>query len=302
MEDKKVFIAGGSGFVGSALIERLLRFHWHVVALVRNPEVFPTPPGENLELVKGDALEPDSFRGRMDGCSAVINSIGIIREKRFRGITFERLHVDATCNLLAEAQKLEIEHFLQISALGARADGVSRYQTTKHEAEVLVRNSGLHWTIFRPSFIIGPGAGFVSTIRPIVRLPITPVFGDGGYRFEPVDKRILAEGVARSIVNPAVFNAVLEFRGERSYSYIEILDHIGKAIGKKNVRIWRLPLWLARPMVRAFGWLPFSPISIDQLNMLVEGSTGSGRNAVKELNLDWIELPEAIEYALGRNK
>lgn len=299
MEEKKVFIAGGSGFVGSGLVERLLKSRWQVVALVRKPEAFPFDADDNLELLAGDALEPDSFKGRMEGCSAVINSIGIIREKRLRGITFERLHVEATRNLLMEAQRMKIEHFLQISALGAREDGVSRYQTTKYEAEELLRNSGLPWTIFRPSLIIGPGIGFVSTIRPVVRLPITPVFGDGGYRFEPVDRRVLAEGVARSIVNPAAFNAVFEFRGDRSNSYVEILDLIGKAIGKKKVRTLRLPLWLVKPMVLAFGWLPFSPISFDQLKMLVEGSTGSGRNAVDELNLQWIELPEAIEYALG---
>lgn len=302
MENKQVFIAGGSGFVGSGIVERLLRSHWHVIALVRKPETFPFHSDDKLELLAGDALETESFKDRMNSCSAVINSIGIIREKRLRGITFERLHVDATRNLLAETKRTSIDHFVQISALGARPDGVSRYQTTKYEAEELVRNSGLPWTIFRPSFIIGPGIGFISTIKPIVKLPLTPVFGDGSYRFEPVDRRVLADGVVRSLDNPATFNTVLEFRGERSYSYIEILDHIGKALGKKKVRKVRLPLWLVKPMVWAFGRLPFSPISLDQLKMLVEGSTGSGRNAVEELNLQWIELPEAIRYALERNE
>jgi NADH dehydrogenase len=187
-----------------------------------------------------------------------------------------------------------------ISALGVRQDGVSRYQTSKYEAECRIRESSLAWTIFRPSFVIGPGAGFVSEISPIVRFPLIPVFGRGDSRFEPIDLRMLADAVVTSIDNTAARNALFELRGENSYSWVEILREIARALGKKKARFFHVPVWFVKLMVFLFGWLPLSPISRDQLAMLLEGNTGNGRNAVEELGLDWIEFPDAIAHALGK--
>jgi uncharacterized protein YbjT (DUF2867 family) len=296
---QKVLVAGGSGFVGRGIVGRLLEGGCEVVVISRTPTGKLKAATGTLTTIAASALERSSLEGVMQGCGAVVNAIGIIREKRMSGITYERLHLEAVGNLLDEAVHSGIDRFIQISALGVRSDGVSRYQTTKHAAEGEIMRRMRRWTIFRPSLVIGPGAGFVSAIRPLARLPFAPVFGDGRYSFQPVDRRVVAEAVAKALDDGTTCGGLYELRGPRVYTYDEILDETGRALGKRRVRKLHLPIWLARAMVVATGWLQFSPVNRDQLEMLLDGVPGTGRDGVTELGLPVIDLPEALRYALG---
>jgi len=297
--NETVFVAGGSGFIGRGIVERLLDAGKKVTIISRKPRRHPIPERGNLEIVEGSILDGNALRGAMAGCDAVVNAIGIIREKKLGGITFERLHIDATRNLLDEAEREGIRRFVQISALGVRPDGVSRYQTTKLAAEEEIKRRIPCWTIFRPSLVIGPGAGFVSVIRPLARLPLTPVFGDGRYSFEPVDRRVVAEAVTRALVDENTCGVTYELRGPKVYTYDEILDETARALGKRRARKIHLPLWLMRPLVSATGWLPFAPVSRDQLEMLLESGPATGLDGVVELGLPVIDLPEALAHAVA---
>jgi uncharacterized protein YbjT (DUF2867 family) len=295
----RILVAGGSGFVGRGIVLRLLEEGYEVAVLSRRPSTKPIPRRGALTVVTGSALDPETLRGAMEGFRAVVNAIGIIMEKPMRGITYERLHIEATHNLLDEAERCGIGRFIQISALGTRPDGISRYQTTKYAAEEEVKSRMRRWTIFRPSLVIGPGGGFVSVIRPLARLPVAPVFGNGLYSFEPIDRRVLARAVAVALESDSTCGGLYELRGPKAYTYNEILDEMGKTLGKRRVRKVHLPLWFVRPLVFATGWLPFSPVNRDQLEMLLESKPGRGRDGVAELGLPVIDLPEALEHAIG---
>jgi uncharacterized protein YbjT (DUF2867 family) len=294
-----VFVSGGSGFVGREVVKRLLESGYPVKALARRAGGFPTDVRGRLELVPGDALSPDSLRGTMEGCGAVINLIGIIREKRRRGVTFQRMHVETVSNLLDEAERSGVERFIQMSAIGAGPAGATRYLTTKFRGEEEVKRRAPEWTIFRPSIIVGPGTGFISEIKPLLRLPVVPVFGSGEYLLEPLDKRVVADAFVGAVENPRTGGAVYELRGPRSHTYNEILDVLGRTLGRVRVRKVHVPLWFARPLVAATGWLPFSPVTKDQLEMLVSSKPGQGRDGVSELGLRVIDLAEQLDYALG---
>ncbi|NIQ96450.1 MAG: NAD(P)H-binding protein, partial [Desulfuromonadales bacterium] len=114
---------------------------------------------------------------------AVIHLVGIIREFPGKGVTFKKLHTEATRNALAAAAECGVGRFLQMSANGTRANADTGYHQTKWQAEEAVRSSSLDWTIFRPSLIYGKDGEFVTMMKELVsKLPVVPVIGDGKYR------------------------------------------------------------------------------------------------------------------------
>ena len=112
--------------------------------------------------------------------------VGIIHEKGDQ--TFDRVHREATENVLVAAQAAGAKRYLHMSAMGASEDSPSEYGRTKAAGEKAVRASSLDWTIFRPSIVFGPGDGFVSLLAPIVRSNpgFIPVIGPGTTKFQPV--------------------------------------------------------------------------------------------------------------------
>ena len=154
-----VFVTGASGFVGTAVVEELLSRSYGVNALTNRRDV--KAAGERLTVVKGDLFDPAALAKGMAGCSAVIHLVGIIMEDAAKGVTFEHIHHEGTVAVVDAARKAGVKRYVQMSALGSRADAVSDYHKTKFKAEQYVRASGLDWTIIRPSMIHGPHGEFM---------------------------------------------------------------------------------------------------------------------------------------------
>src|SRR6266540_2861127 len=169
----KVFLIGGTGFIGGHLRNALLR-SGHEIRLLTHRK--SGEAAEGVEQVEGDVTRPQTFAGKVKGCDVTINLVGIIREFPARGMTFERLHVEATRNVLAAAREAGVKRHLQMSALGTRPAASSEYHRSKFRGEQLVRGSALDWTIFRPSIVFGPEDDFVNKLAGYIRsYPAVPV-------------------------------------------------------------------------------------------------------------------------------
>ncbi len=264
----RIFISGGTGFVGGHVVRELLGRGHEARLLVhrRGPGMAGT------EQVLGDVTRIESFGDALEGCGAAVNLVGIIREYPARGITFERLHVQATANVLAAAQAAGVRRFIQMSALGARFDA-SGYHVSKYRAEELVRDSGLEWTILRPSLIFGPGDSFISMLAGQLRhSPIVPVIGDGGYRLQPIHAEDVARCFALSLERPETIRRTFELCGNEPIRFTDLLDMIADALGRRKPLKARLPLWLMKLLVPVLERFPAFPITSDQLRMLLEES------------------------------
>ncbi len=269
----KVFLTGGTGFVGSEVLRHLLTAGHVVRALVREGSESKLAVQENVEVHTGDFAEPSSLVDALIGCDAVIHLVGIIREFPGRGVTFKRMHVEATENMLEAAGEQGVKRYLHMSSNGARERGNTGYHRTKWQAEEMVRATELDWTIFRPSLIFGPGSEFVSMIAELIRrLPVVPVIGDGQYRMQPVALEQVAASIVKALEMPETIGATYHLGGGASYSYDEILDLTAQAMGKKRVAKIHQPLFMIKPMVRMMQGFEQFPITDDQLKMLVEGN------------------------------
>lgn len=290
-----IFVTGGTGFVGKAVV-RALQAHGFIVRCLVRPGSEPDLKGfEAIERVPGDVLTPKGLVASMQGCAAVIHLVGIIREHPGLGVTFERLHAVATANMVEATQAARVRRYLYISALGTRPNARSRYHQTKWEAEERVRGSGLEWTIFRPSVIYGPGDGFVTMLaRMVRRLPVVPVIGNGKYQLQPVPVEQVAEAFARALTREGTAGQTYEVGGPRPYPFLEILDLIGAALGKRKVRKVYQPLGVMRPLVAWLERLPFFPLTSDQLLMLEENNVCDPKPFFRAFDLEPIEFPDGL--------
>lgn len=293
----KIFLAGGTGFVGGH-VRRALLEKGHEILLLTHRRVVGIENGVNA--VEGDVSRPETFVEAMRGCDAAINLVGIIREFPARGVTFEKLHMEATANLLRASQEAKVKRFLHMSALGARPDAVSLYHKTKFRAEERVRASGLDYTIFRPSIIFGPKDEFVNKLADFIRnYPAVPVIGDGTYRLQPIAADDVARCFTMALEMPVTIGKTFELCGPDRLSYNEMLDIIGKALGRLNVKKLKNPLGLMKLMTRFMQGFSFFPITMDQIQMLTEENICNG-SWLETFEFEPIRFAEGIRSYLDR--
>ncbi|MFZ3208331.1 MAG: complex I NDUFA9 subunit family protein [Geobacteraceae bacterium] len=293
----KLFLAGGTGFIGGHVRQALLSMG-HTIRLLVHKRSGDFEPG--VEPCEGDVTRAETFSASVAGCDATINLVGIIREFSGRGITFEKLHVETTRNVIEAARRAGVNRHLQMSALGARPNATSRYHQSKYRAEELVRESGLDATIFRPSIVFGPADDFVNKLACFIRnYPAVPVIGDGKYRLQPISADDTARCFVMALEMPETIGRAFDICGPDRLAYNEMLDTIGLVLGRPRIRKLRNPLCLMKLVVPMLQGLPFFPITKDQMLMLLEENICDG-NWRKTFRFEPLGFEEGIRGYLGR--
>ena len=289
----KIFLTGGTGFIGGHVRSALLQ-KGHKIRLLTHRRGNGREDG--VEQVVGDVTRLETFAGMLEGCDATINLVGIIREFPARGITFRQLHGEATKNIIVAAKAAGVKRNLQMSALGTRPGAASNYHQSKFRAEEEVRASTLDWTIFRPSIVFGPNDDFVNKLAGYIRsYPAIPVIGDGKYRLQPIAADDVARCFAMALEMPETIGQTFELCGPDRLPYNDMLDIIGRALGKQHVTKIYNPLFLMTAIVPFLQRFSFFPITMDQILMLTEENICDG---------SWREIfrfePERFEAGIAK--
>ena len=293
----KVFVTGGTGFVGNHVLSALVEKGHQVTALVRPGSEHKLKRPDEVETVLGDVTEIAELTQGMKGYEAVIHLVGIIRAFPSKGITFERLHTETTENVVAAAKETGVSRLLHMSALGAREDGPTPYLRTKFAAEELVRQSGLSYTIFRPSLIFGRGGEAIKMFADMVTRIVVPIIGDGKYRFQPVSVTNLAQGFEKALELEAAQGQTLDVGGPDDVTFDEIMDTLAQVMGKRIVKI-HLPLFPLRLVTSALQHAPGYPLTRDQITMLLEGSNKKKKPFYELLGLEPVSLEQTLREAI----
>jgi NADH dehydrogenase len=293
----KVFITGGTGFVGNHVIQALLDRGNQVRALVRQRSEYKLKRPQDVEISYGTISSTADLAQGMKGCDAAIHLVGIIRPFPSQGITFERLHTEAAANVIAAAKETGVSRLVHMSALGAREDGPTSYFRTKFAAEELVRTSGLRYTIFRPSLIFGRGGEAVKMFARMVKTVVVPIIGDGNYRFQPVHVATVAQGFARALEVDAAEGRALDVGGPDNVTFNEMMDALALVMGKTIVKL-HMPVFPIRMATSALQHFPGYPLTTDQITMLLEGSTCDEKPFYEVLGLTPIALEQILREAI----
>ncbi len=299
----RVLVTGATGFVGREVVRELLERGHEVRALVRRRAARKRWNGKGVEVFVGDCLAPGTVTPAVAGCDAVIHLVGIIREFPGRGVTFERVHVQATRNLVDQAKAAGVKRYLHMSALGARPAPADRYHVTNFQADEYVRASGLTYTIFRPSIIYGPRDRSINLfVRQIQRLGFLTIIGDGQYQLQPVPVGIVARAFALALELPGTENRVYDVGGPEPLTFDAIIDTIAGVLGRR-VKKFHQPVWCMRVAAHLCGRFRWFPLTTGQLRMLLEGSTCDPAAFYQDFGLTPIAFSEGLAmYLPGKRK
>ncbi len=293
----QVFVTGSTGFVGNHVLNTLLDRGHQVRALVRPGSEYKLKEPDKVEVITGDVTESADLIQGMKGCDAAIHLVGIIRAFPNQDITFERLHTEATANVIEAAKETEVPRLLHMSALGAREDGPTAYLRTKFAAEELVRQSGLNYAIFRPSLIFGRGGEAIKMFGDMVKKYVVPIIGDGQYRFQPVSVTTVIQGFEKGLDPKTAKDQTLDVGGPDNVTFDEIMDTLARVMGKSIVKI-HMPVLPLRLATSALQHAPGYPLTTDQITMLLEGSTCDEKPFYELLDLTPIPLEQTLREAV----
>lgn len=278
----RVALIGGTGFVGSYLVDALVAAGHEPWLLVRAGSEARVRHSGHCRTVTGDLTRPADLRQLLGTADAAIYNAGILRELPKRGITFEAIQYRGAADAIDAAVTRGLDRFLLMSANGARADGTA-YQSTKFRAEEHLRASGLEHAIVRPSVIFGDPRGrdeFASRLyREMVRPPLPAVAFHGGLlpgrrpvRLSPVHVTDVADTFVRLLAEPAPAGRTVEIGGPEILTWKRIIERIAAATGRRKL-VLPMPLGVMRAAATLLDRIPAFPVTRDQLDMLAEGNT-----------------------------
>ncbi len=277
-----VFVTGATGFVGRKVVKTLLSRDVEVRCLVRSPgKERLLEPGVDVHY--GSVQDPVALRAAIYGVDAVVHLVAVIRESG--KATFQTVNVDGTRNVVVAAKAAGTGHFVQVSAIGATDDPKYPYLHSKWLGEQAVIDSGLPYTILRPSILFGEGDEFINSLAGLVRaFPIAPVIGFGKNVMQPIAVEDVARCVAETVAGKEPGNRVVEIGGPDQMSYNDMVDTVAETLGVRRLKL-HLPVPLVRRIVGLMEvLLPRPPATTEQLRMIY---------------LDNIAEPNAVEETFG---
>lgn len=267
-------LLGAGGFIGRYILSELLAAEHEVIGVVRSLGDLPTafPQAHFLSLNLAQATDPLVWQSHLIGIDCVVNAAGILR-----GTTMEAVHVGMPKALYAAALQVGVRHVVLISAISARADVTTDYSVSKLAGENVLKESGLGWTVLRPSLVYGDGSyGGTSLMRGMAALPVlVPLPGSGEFLFTPIHAEDLSRSVRLACERNDLQCHTLEPVGPNTFTLSELLARYRAWLGFGRARYLPVPMPLMRLLGRIGDITSNGPVSTNSLEQMMAGNAGN---------------------------
>lgn len=301
----KAFVTGGTGFIGSHLVETLLdnNNYSEIRCLVRTNDKWLK--NKNFIRVKGDLDDLSVLKKAVQDVDVIFHLAGLVKAPTYR--EFEHANVDATENLLRIAKKSGVEKMVILSSLAAAGPShngpvtesdpmnpVSMYGKSKKQMEKIVHdlNDGsMSVTILRPPAVYGPREDQIFNFFKMMNKRICPIVGDGNY---PKISMVYVDDVIQGLLKGARQKTkgvhTYFISGPDIYTWNQIRGTVGKVLGKKTLPVYvnpKLVKKIAGIMEKTASFFGVYPVlNREKANEIVLEWTCSSRKARDELGYE----------------
>jgi len=217
-----VAVTGANGFVGKNVRKFLYKNKVRVLGISRKN--FGKYSTETKAQSKN--LLEQRLQKKLKNYDALVHLIGIGVESS--GSTFEEINVNLTKNTIKLCKKSGIKKIIYISGLGVSKNNTSNYFTSKYKAEQEIINSGLDYTIFRASYIIGKTDHLTKSLLKQMKKGVIIIPGSGKYQLQPIFVEDVAKIILKSILEKKFSKKILDLVGPRKISFEDFVKLFSK--------------------------------------------------------------------------
>jgi uncharacterized protein YbjT (DUF2867 family) len=223
-----IFLAGCNGHIGKEIVKKCVERSIPFRGFDVKPLEIKWMDTSKLDVVTGDITNPEQVKKASAGAQVIMDVIGLRKETK--ELTHEMVEHGGMKNLIEAARKNKIGHIIYISVGGVAPGSPAKTIQAKWNTEQSLINSGITYTIFRPS---GYFSDFLEYFAPtIIKTGKMQAIGDGTKRMQPVAPEDVAEALLQSAGNEKAKNKIFGIAGPEIFTYNELVELIAKVVGK----------------------------------------------------------------------
>ena len=198
---RHVFVTGGTGYLGRALIEALVGRGHRVRALVRPGSESKVPLG--AERVTGDALDAGGWAAAVKPADTLVHLVGTPHPSPAKAAEFQRVDLPSIRAAVAAATAARVAHIVYVS-VAHPAPIMRAYIAVRSEGEALIAANGLNATVLRPWYVLGEGHRWAYALLPIYAIArLVPAWRAGAERLGLVTHQQMVRALVASVESPA---------------------------------------------------------------------------------------------------
>lgn len=280
---KKIVITGANGFVAKHLRKYLSEKNIKLISISRND--FKKFKNESKIVSKN--YDENTLLVKIKNSDALIHLIGI--GKQSVNIDYNMINIELTKNIVNLCKKAKIKKIVYISGLGASLNSSTGYFISKYHAEKIIINSGLNFTIFRPSYIVGKDDHFTKYLKKQIRTEEIKIPGSGNYSIQPIYIDDVVQIIFQSVTQSKFKNRIIDLVGPNNITFKQYVKLFSKGTKTKiktidledayHVSITNLK----------------SDFGVDDLNILIGNFKGNHQKLRKITEIKFHSISELLE-------
>lgn len=298
MNSWRIFVTGGGGYLGRALLQELSRSHdLEIVALDRSGSLAMAHSDARIRIVRGDLLAPETYATELAGCDCVLHLAAATGKASQE--SQDRNTAAATESLLDACRGAGVEKFLFVSSIAAAFPEKRGYPyaIAKERAERAVMASGLRFAILRPTIILGAGAPVLASLATLARLPVMLVPGHGRVLVQPIAVQDVVHAITAILRRDMFRGETFEVGGPERLSIENLLQRLRIARTKRRGPVVHLPLPLIQGPLRLaerLGLGPILPATAGQFSSFRDDGTATDNPLQRAIAPDLTPLDQML--------